>query len=1198
MHPPRKSSIPNLAFGFLSVLALAGAVYADDTEIFGSQANSAAPNILFVFDTSGSMSSSVKVPVPYDATKSYGGSCNTANIYYSTSGDPTCKSNSFAITNLKCKSALGLLDGSQKKYIDYLIRWSKSGSKFSWTATLNASGTSGKDVECFTDDGQDGDTPDVTKPRPITGTTTSSSGGWTNTANSDYWTPSPGAPGAKVSYTLMSGNYLNFLANPPSTVIGSRLSVVQEAAKDLLDGLNNVNVGLMRYSDNSGGGSDSAAAGGMVMYPVSPLDTNRTAIKSALDSYKPDGWTPLSETLYEAYLYLSGKSIQYGDTSKVCINPQISSPGNAFCATPLSPLPPTPLYRSEPSVAASRTGNSLSSTQYKSPIQYSCQKNFIVYLTDGLPTQDNQADSMITGLGGSCDNTSQPPYGTGWGPGSTAGSCLGGLAEYMYKGDLLPDNQAKPETVDQQNVQTYFIAFGDDPNLASAYSYLQTAAARGGGKAYTALGSNDLSNVLSSIVSEILDTSTTFTAPTVAVNAFNRTQTLNDLYVSVFQPTGNAHWPGNLKKYKFANGQIQDANDQDAVNANNGFFKDSAQERWSTAPDGTNVIRGGAANHIPDPASRTIYTFIGANPGKSVDMTSSTSYGFATSNAALTTAILGIGNPGDPTRDDLIDWARGENVKGETIDGTVPATRHVMGDPLHGQPAIVVYGGSASSPDVSDAVVFVPTNDGYLHAFRATDGMELWAFIPQELLGDLATLYENGPASAKHYSLDGDIRVLKYDVNGDGIVESGDGDQVLIFFGQRRGGNHYFALDVTNKTAPKFMWTSETAQLPGIGESWSTPAIARVVVQGETQNTQHFVLIFGGGYDANEDSAGYVSSDGVGNQVFMVDAYSGARLWYASQAGSKLNLTRMDHAIPSPVSVLDIDGDGFADRMYVGDMAGQLWRFDIYSGNPVDQLVTGGVIASLGTHDDTVHLAADNRRFYESPDIAAIQKKGVAPYFNIAIGSGYRGHPLDTTAHDTFYAIRDYAPFTKFKQTQYGTLTVIHDTDTNLVDITTNVAPTMPVGAAGWKMRLNQPGSSWIGEKVLSSASTLNNQVLFTTYTPNVSNATVKDPCQVASAGKTRVYAVSVFDGAPVQNLNLLDDSASGTTAKNTTVQDRYVEYNDIGIPSQLQFLFPGNSNGNNGNQGPACIEGVRVLGVCTNLNTRVKTYWRDSGAN
>ena len=49
---------------------------------------------------------------------------------------------------------------------------------------------------------------------------------------------------------------------------------------------------------------------------------------------------------------------------------------------------------------------------------------------------------------------------------------------------------------------------------------------------------------------------TTFVAPAVAVNAFNRTQNLNQMFVSVFAPSPKKHWPGNLKKYQLWNGEI------------------------------------------------------------------------------------------------------------------------------------------------------------------------------------------------------------------------------------------------------------------------------------------------------------------------------------------------------------------------------------------------------------------------------------------------------------------------------------------------------------------------------------------------------------------------------------------------------------------------------------------------------------------
>src|SRR5690606_35550793 len=183
----------------------------------------------------------------------------------------------------------------------------------------------------------------------------------------------------------------------------------------------------------------------------------------------------------------------------------------------------------------------------------------------------------------------------------------------------------------------------------------------------------------------------------------------------------------------------------------------------------------------------------------------------------------------------------------------------------------------------------------------------------------------------------------------------------------------------------------------------------------------------------------------------------------------------------------DLNGDGYADRLYAADMAAQLWRFDIYSGNAASALVTGGVIASLGSHDESPHTNANARRFYNAPDAAALQVNNGPVFMNIAIGSGYRGRPLNTQTQDRFYAIRDHRPFTKLTQEQYDGLTIIGDGD--LTDVTTDLSPSLPASAAGWKIQLNQPGDQWRGEKVLSAANTFQNTIFFTTYTPAASAA-------------------------------------------------------------------------------------------------------------
>ena len=170
-----------------------------------------------------------------------------------------------------------------------------------------------------------------------------------------------------------------------------------------------------------------------------------------------------------------------------------------------------------------------------------------------------------------------------------SGLCLVPLAGYMYNADLRGTIDSK------QNVTSYWIGFGSDVAGGNALAYLNRTAAAGSGGLHSAFLADDaesLTTVLTGLALQILETSTTFTAPTVAVNAFNRTRSLSDLYVSVFQPSGDRHWPGNLKKYGVKalsdgsaivvgqNGSEQPSNDP-AINDSTGFFFEEARSFWS-----------------------------------------------------------------------------------------------------------------------------------------------------------------------------------------------------------------------------------------------------------------------------------------------------------------------------------------------------------------------------------------------------------------------------------------------------------------------------------------------------------------------------------------------------------------------------------------------------------------------------------------
>jgi type IV pilus assembly protein PilY1 len=473
---------------------------------------------------------------------------------------------------------------------------------------------------------------------------------------------------------------------------------------------------------------------------------------------------------------------------------------------------------------------------------------------------------------------------------------------------------------------------------------------------------------------------------------------------------------------------------------------------------------------------------------------------------AITDAMLGTGAMGEPTRDVIIDYINGLDLDDRDKDGSTTDARNQMGDPMNAQPVSVVYG-----PAVTNARVYFATNDGYLHSINTETGVEAWAFVPPEFMGDQLDLYQNNSVATKHYGLDGNMRVQTIDNNGDGTLNHLAGDKVYLFFGMRRGGDTYYALDVSNPDAPSVMWRKDSASLPGIGQTWATPVPTKININGVVKD----VLVIGGGYDPTQDDLP-ASTDTLGNSIYIVDIADGSLLWRASKTGATKNFSTgagnnasMDYAIPADVKVLDLNGDKLADRMYFGDMGGQVWRLDIWNGQPAVNLVTGGVIAQLGAAPSATPTLADTRRFYYSPDVALVSNHEFH-FVHVGIGSGHRAHPNSTANQDRFYALRDYNAFNRLTQVQYNALTPIRDG--NLVDITSNTAATVPQGSPGWKFQLSIGG--WRGEKVLAEARTFDDKVYFNTYTPNVGTGSSCTP----SLGLRRQYAVSVFNGGLLTN--------------------------------------------------------------------------------
>jgi type IV pilus assembly protein PilY1 len=742
------------------------------------------------------------------------------------------------------------------------------------------------------------------------------------------------------------------------------------------------------------------------------------------------------------------------------------------------------------------------------------------------------------------------------------GYCLDDIAEYLSQVDV------DTNTDGDQFVTTHTIGFTIDLPI------LKETAENSGGSYFLADDVESLTKTLLSIIANINDRSLSFSAPAVSVNTFNRTQNLNDIYITTFGAKSRAHWPGNLKKYRISDRKIVDVNGNDAVDPATGFFLSTARSYWTTGgADGNDVRLGGAAQQLPTPSIRNLYT----NNTTSGDLTAAANHVSPSNASSFVDSDFGLtGATGEPTMDELIRWSRGEDLRDE--DNNLATTvRKAMGDPLHSQPAAVVYGGTEDSPEV---VIYTATNDGYLHAIDGTTGEELWAFIPKELLSNLTRLYFDPRSKYKQYGIDGNVVPVVKDVDLDGIIEASDGDFVQLIFGMRRGGNSYYSLDVTDKTSPNLLWQQESGVS---GESWSTPIVARMDIDSVTQNDDKAVVVIGGGYDTVHDTAAHpANADGVGTSLHILDLKSGTELWSASAdaATADLTLSMMTRSIPNTVRVIDLSGDGLADRMYASDMGGQIWRFDIFNGKAPSELVTGGVIAQLGAEGLGTPTAADTRRFYNAPDVSLVtDDRQQRRYIAVSIGSGYRAHPFDLSASDRFFSIRDGDVFRQLDQTAYDNYSIVKDA--NLVEVSGQTQTVITTNDRGWKFTLPY------NQKILAESLTFDDQIFFVAFSPD-SNAAAT--C-AAGKGTNFLYRMSAINGDPiVPNIDAINPLVSDDERVDTLQQG--------GIAPSPTILFPSpdpDCVGDDCKQPPLGCVGVECFDPGFK-NNPTRTLWTQDG--
>ena len=893
--------------------------------------------------------------------------------------------------------------------------------------------------------------------------------------------------------------------------------------------------------------------------------------------------TPTIETLYEAALYWRGDDVFYGSQRGVQNDgmrfARVSHPGSYTGGTLNQPAGCTnDNLNALPCKDETVTG----SPDYVSPFgSQSCQSNFMVFLSDGAPTQNASEDLIENNLlsGAQC----------GANPKNDNGRCGNELLAYLNTEDQDTDLDG------DQTVTTYTIGFNlSQGGQQATIDFMQELADNGGGEFFSADTAAQLSSVLNAIFTAILSDTTPFASPALSVNAFNKLFSRDEAYLALFRPDITERWNGNIKKFKLCSdpaaqgctlGELLDDDGDSAVDANN-RIKDDARSVWTPAgtDDGSTIELGGAGDQVPVFTDRILYTEEGAvsHPATPIDLGSAT-YKMEDEDAAtqttFRTAACTDPSVGNAPCDALMNWLLGEH--GENPDDFQRAapdddSRWGLNDPLHASPVVVSYGGDEATP--IDKLI-VGTNDGALRLINGDSGEEEFAIFPGEMLAIQEQLLSN-LESAHVYGLDLSPRIWIHDEDGDAKIEPTD-DFVRAIVGMRRGGSSLFAYDMTpaneitdtvsGHIIPKFMWkitggdNDTNGDYSRLAQTWSRPVLADISVDDGLGGTElKTVLIMGGGYDDNlDDDFGTDATGGSpnnGNALFIIDAETGSLIrWISSDSNADLVVPGMDFSFASSVSTMDSDGNGVIDRFYVGDTAGNLWRVDLGAHlgalDVADDETVVGHLAALSTSG----TAADERVFLERPDILqvedAVYTTGNSRYDLIVAGSGDRPAPLGTTVQDRVFAVRDIFvdgmtdadsdhigdDYPQTGAVAFTTLDLSDITDNAIQDATGQTqqdAIDELTGSDGWLLDLEGTG-----EKMLAAPITLAGKLFFTTYLPETS----PDPC-TAQEGTGNLYAVSVLDGTAVIDFN---DDGTSTLDKS----DRTLTLGG-GIPSQAVPVF------------------------------------------
>ena len=633
----------------------------------------------------------------------------------------------------------------------------------------------------------------------------------------------------------------------------------------------------------------------------------------------------------------------------------------------------------------------------------------------------------------------------------------------------------------------------------------------GGGGFYYTEESKDIAASITDFAANLVQVINTAPSGTITIpnDPYRASNQLGYAYLPMLDPdiaSTSSIWNGNLKKYKLNQGTLFGKNDQKLYKDISGELNSDAPDLWQNGnSSGSNKIDVGgvyARLKAPNSASsmRTVYVedytskddktpilrklsvvdgkAVGFDALVDVDKDADTGT-YNQLNKRRILSFLGFDNL-------LNDRALAkDNVKVEELTLTAPTKEiKVLGGVVHSTPEAVSYSATLDNSgriiDPRDDYVLFGSMDGALHMADAESGEETFAIIPRQIIINQAEALVSDSKKREvgepYFGVDAPWLVVtdyKYDLDSTPkkvTVDEKPGKGMFAYGGLRMGGEAFYGMKITKKTAPEMLFTITKDGLSStdkkvikkegferLGQIWSKPTAAKIRINKDDANPTD-VLIFGGGYDKAYENDGYVATSllpAKGNAIYMINAKTGELIWSTSGLIEEGKDVSMFHSITGEITVLDRDNDGLTDHIYAADLGGQVFRVDLQNARTdkfgFEEITKFSVKPPIRILDASPKLSEAKYayRFYERPVVSFYRREGGPDngklFALVNVISGNRSSPLSELRTDNKYANRVYGIIdSDVTRSDLYTLTkrkVENLTEENLVNLATTLGP-------------------------------------------------------------------------------------------------------------------------------------------------------------